>query len=465
MRTMIISALVTGGSIVLLQLVCLALFAYVAWKVGKQRLRRGLKRLFTDNYPENLWEGVVGLRHVGVQRTIENELRSSSAAPLLKPIGSDRPFPHFDGLLFIPAPLPKAAKSSSVRVDLHTVLGRRTRRPMSISMPVMVTAMGYGVALSKAFSLAIAKGTAQVGTAFNTGQGPVLPEHRTFAHRMVVQYHGASWRPSEDALRQADMVEIRFGQGANAGCGTYVETAPLPSDVLADFGVNPDDPPQRLHIPPGIPGVSRTGDLKHLVDDLRRLSNGAPIALKMAAGHHLEQDIEMAVRAGVDVLVVDGAQGGTHGSPAILVDDFGLPTLTALCRAVRCLETLNARHQVDLVMSGGFRTPGDILKAVALGADAVYIGTIALFAVAHTQILKPLPFEPPTQIAWVNGKFAQDFDMAEGARTLADFLSSFAREMEMGIRAVGKSSVRDLDRSDLVSWDTEVARVTNLPLV
>lgn len=325
-----------------------------------------------------------------------------------------------------------------------------------LSMPIMVSAMGYGVGLSKKFTLALAKGTGAVGTAFNTGQGPVLPEQRQVSERMIVQVHGADWSPTDDVLAQADMIEIRFGQGANAGLESVVNTHILPAEVLRDLGVQPG---ASASVPVGIPGVKSASDLKRLVETLRVTGRGVPIAIKLAASHSVEDDVQTAVSAGVDIIVLDGAQGATHSSPAILVDDFGLPTLAALCRATRVLQTLHHRRKVDLIISGGIRTPGDILKALALGADAVYLGSAALFAATHTQIIKPLPFHPPTQLAWASGRYADQFDMEEGAKSLAKFLTSCSDEVALGIRALGKRAIKDLDSSDLVAWDPEVARI------
>ncbi|WP_273368632.1 FMN-binding glutamate synthase family protein [Alicyclobacillus herbarius] len=421
------------------------------------------KRLFTEEYTKNLLEGLTALRKFGVQWTFENELRAHTAQPLEKPIGTARLFPHFDGLLFTPVQLTRRPLDHRVPVNLETVIGRKAQRPMMLSMPVMVSAMGYGVALSKPFVRAIARGTAMAGTACNAGQGPALEEFRKLARHLVVQYHGASWRPSSDILRQADMIEIRFGQGANAGCGTLVPASGLPAEVQHDLGLKPG---QTGYIPAGHPEVIRASrDLRRLVHRLRRTANGVPIAVKLAASHVLEQDLYLAVQAGVDVIVLDGAQGGTHSSPAILVDDFGLPTLSALCRAVRFLREQGYWNRVDLVVSGGIRTPGDMLKALALGANAVYIGTAALFATAHTQLTQAVPFEPPTQIAWANAEIPAHFQEQDGARSLANFLDSCAKEMRMGIRALGKTSVHDVDETDLVAWDPDVARITGLPLV
>ncbi len=148
-----------------------------------------------------------------------------------------------------------------------------------------------------------------------------------------------------------------------------------------------------------------------------------------------------------------------------MTDDFGLPTLSALCRAVRFLKENRCSKDVDLVIFGGIRTPGDILKALALGASAVNLGSAVLFAATHTPLVETLPFQPPTQIAWADGSFRKKFDVLKGAKSLANFLKSSSLELETGICALGKTSIRELTLEDLVAWDPEAVRITKLPLV
>lgn len=422
-----------------------------------------VRRLFSEPYTKNLTEGLAALRKFTVQATLENELRSSTGQALEKPIGTARPFPNFDGLVFSPAPLDRGANDKAIPVALETVLGRSAARPLRISSPVMIAAMGYGVALKKPFARALAKGASLAGTAYNAGQGPVLPEFRALAEHLILQYHSAPWRAPGDLLETADMIEVRLGQGANAGCGTVVSTRGMAPQTLQDFDEGFNESAE-LYIPAGIRGVKTARQLRRLVLELRALGKGCPVAVKLAASHSLEHDLGIVLEAEADVVVIDGAQGGTHASPAILVDDFGIPTLHALCRATRFLRQQGAAGRVNLVVSGGIRTPGDMLKAVALGADAVYIGTAALFAATHLQITKAIPFEPPTQVAWENSGTLSVFDEDAGAASLARFLTSCAEEMRDGIRALGKSSLAEVNERDLVAWDVEAARITGLDL-
>ena len=212
------------------------------------------------------------------------------------------------------------------------------------------------------------------------------------------------------------------------------------------------------------PAVSHPDDLKMIVDYLRDLTGGVPIGVKFAFSDYLEDDIDICLEAGVDFLALEGAEAATIGAPPILEDDFGLPTLIGLCRAVEHLKQKDPDGRVSLITGGGFTNPGHYLKAIALGADAVYLGTMALFAAAHTQVLKAVPLEPPTQVALYRGTAAGRYNYKKGAESLYKYLTSCTAEMQEGVRALGKRAISDVNRDDLVALDEHTSSITGLPL-
>lgn len=191
--------------------------------------------------------------------------------------------------------------------------------------------------------------------------------------------------------------------------------------------------------------------------------DGVPIGIKMIPSHQLEKDIEIALQAKVDFISIDGAQAGTKGSPPILEDDFGLPTMIALCRAVRYLKKRNKKEHVSLLVGGGFFNPGQCLKALALGADAVYMGTAALWAMTHTQVTKTLPFEPPTHLVFYSGKYEKDFDEQEAAHALKNFFQSFVEEMKVATLALGYTDLKQVSSADMVALDELTSKITHIP--
>lgn len=446
-----------GGALILAGL----LATFGLRKLVDAAVDQALRRILTEPYATNLWELAAGFGHNPPGPTIENALRARTGRALRRPIGTARGFRHFSGLLFRPAQLVRQPLEPDEPVDTRATIGPGARRPVEIDIPVLLAAMGYGVAVSEPVAVALARGSALAGTACNMGKGPLLPAVRREARTLVVQYTGTPWTSNPEVLRQADMVEIWFGQGAQAGLGSTFLPGEIPPEAAAAMGVSPDE---EVILPSGALGRPGPRALHRLVRYLRGVTGGVPIGVKLGAGHDLEADLDVALAAGVDFVSLDGAQGGSHSAPAILEDDFGLPTLHALCRARRHLDARGVGRKVSLLVGGGLLTPGECLKCLALGADAVYMGTAALFAATHEQLTRALPWEPPTQIVWATGGLAGRFDAERGAQSLARFLQAVADEMSIGARALGKRALRDVNRDDLVALDPETAAITGVPL-
>ena len=183
-----------------------------------------------------------------------------------------------------------------------------------------------------------------------------------------------------------------------------------------------------------------------------------PIALKIMATDHLEEDLSVAVAAGFDVIVIDGAEGGSHATAPVKQDDFGIPGLYALCRARRYLKNT----AVSLVISGGYFTPGQCLKALALGADAIYLGTIPLLALVHNQITKVSPWEPPTTLVYYNSPSKTQLTVDQAATSVVNVFTSMVLEMEEAMRALGKASLKEFGDDDLVALDAITAGITGV---
>lgn len=434
-----------------------ALACLFLWRpLGGRLFDSWLGRLLTDPYDENLLELLSVSRRVGFQNLLELSLRAETGAAIRRPLGSPRHFPHFDGLMFNFAELARFPTEETTPVDLQTVIGPQAARPLTVTLPVLIAPMAYGFSLSQAVKVALAKGAAMAGTATSTGEGPFLPAERAAATRLILQYNRGTWAKDAQTLKQADAVEIQLGAGMRGGLGSVTPASQLDPDLRRRLGLAPG---QDAVVQARLPGVETVGDLRGLVGSVREAADGVPVGFKLAAGKDLERDLELALRTGPDFLTVSGAQGGTWGTSPTLEDDFGLPTLYAVARAGRFLAGQGLKGRVSLIVDGKLLTPGDFLKALALGADAVYLGTAALLAVAHTQVLKALPWEPPTQVLWYTGQQAGGFDPETGAHSLAGFLQACREEMAQGIRALGRTSHRELVLEDLMALDPLTAEV------
>ncbi|CEP66989.1 Aldolase-type TIM barrel [Moorella glycerini] len=421
-----------------------------------------LKTVMTDPYEENFWEFVSASTRTGLQKIVETNLRAQQGQLIQRPFGSPWRFPGTDGLVFNLAQLAKLPVEESVPVNTKVTLGPQAARPLKISMPIIVSGMAYGLALSEKAKIALARGASLAGTATNTGEGPFLPSERQAARHLIVQYNRGGWNHNPRILKQADMVEIQFGQAARGGLGHSINYDEIPPKGRHLLGLKPGQAAVTHARMPGIKDPQK--DLPPLVTRLRHLTGGVPIGAKIGAGNDLEKDLAILLEAGVDFIAIDGAGAATKGSPPIVQDDFGVPTVYAVNRAATFLKKHGVKDKVSLIAGGGLVTPGDFLKILALGANAVYIGTIALFALTHTQVLKAMPWEPPVQVVFAQGRYQDQLDVDKAAHNLANFLRACNAEIMAGVRALGKKSVRQVNKTDLAALDPVTARALGIPL-
>ena len=451
--------------LLLLGAASLASYAGVSFATRKlidRTFSKSMKTIMTDHYDENIWELVSATRRSGPQVIVETNLRSEEGVEIERPLGSPKKFPSLDQLMFGFSQLYVMPTDLDVNIDTTVIIGKKARKPVTLEIPIMVSGMAFGVALSEAAKVALAKGCSLVGTATNTGEGPFLPSERKAARTLILQYNRGDWSKTDDILEQGDMIEIQLGQGALGGVGHVLTAEKIDKNLRKYY----EYPPGKDAVANSKqPEVQKPEQLVKLVNKLRRITGGVPIGVKLAAGKYLEQDLDIIIDADVDFISVEGAEAATKGSAPILQDDFGIPTIYAVDRTVNHLIERNVKEKISIIACGKLRTPGDFLKALALGADACYIGSTALFAMSHDQVLKPLPFEPPTQLVWYNGNMSGKFDPNLAAQNLAKFLNSCTREISQGVKALGKQSIHEVIKEDLMSLDEVIAKALKIPMI
>lgn len=447
------------GLIVIVLVLFLSILIGGRWFM-KQMVKKIGKIILTGGYQENILEMMPGLRHMGIQNMIENSLRAETGDVFHRPLGSSRKWPHFDPITFIPAQTTPFPIDSEEEVDVNVIIGPKARKPMEIKIPLMISGMAYGIALSEKVRLALTEAAKNTGTAINSGEGGILPEELEKAGKYILQFSKTAWSKEKDIIKRADMIEVKLGQGALVGMGGKISPNNLTGRAREVMGLKEDE--DAVIFEHFFENQTLT-DIKELVEELRNISDGVPIGVKIAAAGKIEEDIDHLIDIGVDFITIDGGQAATYGAPPILADDFGIPTLHGIVRAANHLEKRNMKGQVSLIVSGGLFTPGHFLKVLALGADAVYLGSAILFAVAHTQAFEALPFGPPTKVVWNQGKFKDEFKVKEGIQTAEKFLTSSTEEIKMALRAMGKRSLKELSKKDLVSYDNLIAQMIGIP--
>ena len=413
-----------------------------------------LTRIIKDQYIENIFEMVPAIKKVGPINLVELAMRAVHGTPVPRPLGSPLHFSPWEMLLFNPVHLFRLPTPENEEIQKSVTIGPRAKKPLTISIPIMIAAMSFGGALSKNAKIALAKAASMAGTATNSGEAGLLKEERENAQLFIGQYNRGGWMNTPEKYKQLDAIEIQLGQGAQGSASQKTKAKNIGEDYQEVFNLQ-DGEDSVIHS--RLPDVNTKEDFIQLVRRLKE-ETGVPVGLKIAATHHLEKELQIALEAEVDFVTLDGAEGGTHGGAPTLQDDMGLPTLFAVARGTDFLAQKKASQDVSLIATGGLVTPGQMLKAIALGADAVYIGTAAVMALVSEQIVEATPFEPPTSLIVYTGKMTDSLDIEKGANSLNQYLTACVTEMEQVIISLGKKSIKELDKTDLSAYDPFLAK-------
>lgn len=411
--------------------------------------------------------GPTGARNVGggwnSSTVQEIQQKARTGKHLVRGCGTTRKLPTFDDLILLSAGLSRMPVDT-YREDAvtRTVLGaRHARKPLVIKTPVMIAPMSYG-AISKEAKVALSMGSARVGTAMNNGEGGLLPEERAHSYRQIIQVCPSRFGFSLHTLEQADAIELVFGIGAKPGLSGHLMAEKMTAEIAAFRG-----------LPPGIDLAShpRHGDIFGADDlpvklaELREITNyEKPIFLKVGAGRVYE-DVKIAAKVGVDGIVIDGMQGGTGAGPKIAIDHLGMPTLAAVVQATRALEDMGVKDEVNLIIAGGIRDGADVAKAIALGADAVYVGTGALVAMGCTVCLQCEKGECEFGIGTQKPELRERLEIKLASQRVANYLTAMTNELVIMAKACGKSNVHNLEREDLRAVSLEACAMTGIPFV
>jgi glutamate synthase domain-containing protein 2 len=411
-----------------------------------------------DQYIENLFEMLPVSKKVGIINLAEIAMRAAKGLPVSRPLGSHLHFSPWEELLFNPVHLFRFPTPENVGINTSVRIGPTAKKPLNIAIPIIITGMSYGGALSKKAKIALARAATMAGTATNTGEAGLMEEEREAAQLLIGQYNRGGWLNSREKYARMDAIEIQLGQGAQGSTAQRTAMKNIGEEYREVFELEEG---QDAIIHSRLAGVNTKDDFIQLVRKLKE-ETGVPVGLKIAATHHLEKELQIALEAECHFITIDGAEGGTHGGAPTLQDDVGLPSLFAISRAAQFLAKNGAAGDVSLIAAGGLVTPGQMLKAIALGADAVYIGTAAVMAMIGDQITSSVPFEPPTSLVVYTGKETERLDVEQGAQNLFNFLNACVHEMELVAISLGQTSLSDVSKADLVCLDPFLSKALKI---
>lgn len=365
----------------------------------------------------------------------------------------------FEDLVFVPAQLNKRPIDYyREKISSRTVLGRLSKKPIEIATPIIIGAMSFG-ALSKEAKIALAKASTMADTMENTGEGGVLPEERKFSRKLIIQYSTGRFGISEEILRKADAIEIKIGQGAKPGQGGLLPKEKVTEEIAKIRKVEKN---KDIHSPAYHSDIKNIEDLKKKIDWLRKITGGVPIIIKLGAGD-IENDVMFAVKAGSDIIAIDGLEGGAGAAPEALLNEVGIPTIAALLRARKILDETGASQ--ELWIGGGLNKGGDFAKALALGADAVFVAFPLLIAMGCTYCRLCYLGKCPKGIATQEPALRKKLNVEESSQNIANFIKNCTEEIKMIAGAVGKNNIHNLAKDDLRALTSETAKITGVKFV
>ena len=411
---------------------------------------------------------------------VNAEIRRAAATGIydIRGGGSKRRIPHFDDLLFLGAsmsryPLEGYRENCETAVKLGT---RNAEKPLEIDIPVTIAGMSFG-ALSATAKEALGRGASLAGTSTTTGDGGMTKEERQHSNKLVYQYLPSRYGMNPDDLRKADAIEIVVGQGAKPGGGGMLLGQKI-NDRVAEMRTLPTGIDQRSAC--RHPDWTGPDDLEIKIIELREITQWKiPIFVKIGATRPF-YDTSLAIKAGADAIVIDGMQGGTAATQDIFIEHVGIPTLACIRSSVEALQEQNLHRQVQLIVSGGIRNGADVAKALALGADAVSIGTAALIALGDNDPKWEKEYKnlgttagafddwhegnDPAGITTQNPKLAKRLNPKDGGKRLSNYLKVLTLEAQTLARACGKSHLKNLEPEDLCALTIESAAMARVPL-
>lgn len=405
----------------------------------------------------------------------------------IRGLGAKRKLPTFDDLVFLTASLSRyPLEGYRERCETKTVLGTRyAKKPIELKIPITIAGMSFG-ALSANVKEALGRAASELGTSTTTGDGGMTSEERKSSKTLVYQCLPSRYGFNPVDLRKADAIEVVVGQGAKPGGGGMLLGQKI-SPRVAKMRTLPEGIDQRSAC--RHPDWVGPDDLAIKINELREITDWqVPIYVKFGATR-VRDDVKLAIKAGADVVVIDGMQGGTAATQEVFIEHAGIPTLPAVRLAVEALEEMDVFGKVQLIVSGGIRTGADVAKALALGADAVSIGQGVLMAMGcnsthYVQNKKKIDAAAdyaklgtgagfchhchtgkcPVGITTQDPALEKRLEPAEGARRVRNYLKTLNMELTTLARACGKSDVHHLEREDLVALTVEAAAMAKLPL-
>ncbi len=341
-------------------------------------------------------------------------------------------------------------------VNTKVVIGKKAKKPLELDIPIFVSDMSFG-ALSKEAKTALAIGAELAGTGICSGEGGMLPEEQANNSRYFYEYASGKFGFSWKKVKKAQAFHFKGGQGAKTGTGGHLPGDKVSKEIAEVRGLEPG---QTAISPAAFPDLITAEDFADFANKVREKTGGIPVGFKIAASH-IEADIDFALKAGADYIILDGRGGGTGASPAILRNNINIPTIPALARARKHLDETNAKN-ITLIITGGLRVAEDFAKALMLGADAIAVANSAMQAIGCLGMRACDTNNCPVGIATQKKHLRQRLIIDASAQRLNNFFSATNKLIKVIARACGHDNVSKFNFDDLSTFDINIHRLTGI---
>lgn len=365
--------------------------------------------------------------------------------------------PDWNGIQFMVAQLATKPLLEDVAVGTELVIGPEAKKPLHLKIPLFVSDMSFG-ALSEEAKVSLAKGAELAGTGICSGEGGMLPDEQQANSRYFYELASAKFGYEESLLERVQAFHFKGGQGAKTGTGGHLPGNKNVGRISEVRGIPEGEPAVS---PPTFCDLTSVDDFSRFADRVREVSGGIPVGFKLSA-QHIERDIDFAVAAGADYIILDGRGGGTGAAPLLFRNHISVPTIPALARARHHLDKIGASGRVTLIITGGLRTHTDFAKALALGADGVAVANSAMQAIGcvgaricHTNLC-------PAGIATQKPELRKKLKVDVAAKRLANFFDATVELMQVMARACGHDHLNQFNQDDLAAWDKSLAELAGI---
>ena len=365
--------------------------------------------------------------------------------------------PHWDDLQIMAAQMETKPLMEDVFVGTELIIGPETNKPLTLNIPLFVSDMSFG-ALSEEAKISLAKGAEMAGTGICSGEGGMLPEEQEANSRYFYEYASAAFGYHEEVLRKVQAFHFKGGQGAKTGTGGHLPGNKNQGKISQVRNIPEGEP---AISPPTFKDLSSTADFKRFADRVREMTGGIPIGFKLSA-NHIEKDVQFALDASADYIILDGRGGATGAAPEMFRNHISVPTIPALARARRYIDKQGASGRVTLIITGGLRVPVDFVKAMALGADGIAISNSAMQAIGCVAARMCNTNNCPAGIATQKADLRQRLNIDKSSMQLNNFFNASVTLMQVMARACGHDNLSSFNRNDLATWHREMALLSGV---